>query len=1576
MAHDDNDKRHVVFAPTEKAPLDSRPGDAEAVGVRSRTERLVQADGWDVASLGAAREPAIAATSEGLDRGARIGQFELIRELGRGGMGAVYLARDTHLGRRVAMKFLAHDDPALAARFLSEARVTARCKHENIVDIYEADEAQGHSFMVLEYIEGRTLRAWLEERWREDGRISIAEVVAVAVPIVRALVHAHRRGLVHRDLKPENVMLTDGGTIKVLDFGIAKILGPRELPEMPDRSHWTGPVEDGLGTGTGLLIGTLPYMSPEQLRGGDVDARSDIWAMGIILWELALGRHPLAPVTRAQLESVRDLQFPMPSMAAANPDLAALAAIVDRCLEKSSTSRIPTAGALLAALESLAAATPSDAGHRGQVAKSPYLGLAAFQRTDADLFFGRERDVTLLIERLRQHRMVTVAGASGAGKSSLVRAGVIPTLARSGQPWESFVLRPGRRPLAALADILARLEPMPGEASSTEVSRSAADRSRADATDRQRLLDTLRTQPGYPATLLRARSRRRGSRILVFVDQFEELYTLGTDRDTRAAFVDCLEAVADDASSPLRVIVSVRADFLDRVAEDRAFTSELTRALILLSPLSRSQLRAALTRPLAATGDYTFESESLIEAMLDSLSATRSPLPLLQFTAAQLWAARDAARKLITQDSYRALGGVEGALATHADAVLDQLSRGERQLARGVLTSLVSEERTRAIVSVAELVSSLGTGRGQDLERVLAHLAGSRLVLMESERDAGATVELIHESLIDRWTTLIRWLDEDQDATAFRGRLRAAARQWDQQGRSEDLLWRGQAAREAGRWRDDVDAALPDLGVRDRAYLDAVVGLAARRARRRWRLLVGTIVVLGAIAIAVTFLAFQARRSATAERESADRARRSAIHARNATRMAAASEHRSDPTLTLALVRELEPTAQPPPGWRELARWASRQRVSPVVLTHPDPVAAAAFSPDGRYIVTACADGRARVWPADGIGQPMVLEGHGDKVRAAAFSPDSERVVTGSSDRTARVWMVRDRVEIARLEGHRRGVFAVAFSPDGQRIVTGSVDATARVWNADGSGQPVHLEGHRRDIWSVAFSPDGLRVVTGSRDSTARIWNADGSGEPIELLGHRSPVRSVAFSPDGRRVVTGSWDDTARVWNADGSGQPVRLEGHLQSVFSAAFSPDGTRIVTGSSDRTARVWNADGSGRSVRIDGHQDGLVSAAFGPAGRRIVTASTDRTARVWNVAGDDASVRLEGHEDQVRAAAFSPDGQRIATASWDGTARVWNAATGEQLVRLEGPPKAVSNVAFSPDGQYIVMVAEHPVALVWRADGSGRPVRLEGHTELLRAAVFSPDGRRIATASADHTARVWNADGSGESVRLEGHSGSVVSVAFSPDGRRTVTASSDGTARVWNADGSGEPVRLEGHRDQVLAAAFSPDGRLIVTASMDKTARVWSADDRVERARLQGHESIVMTAAFSPDGTRIATASLDQTLRIWNVEQAMAGVSLPATLRMPYLRAATVAFSPDGRRIATAGHTKADPGTGSIQYWATVWPTFERLQGPEDRELWTATTYCPPIEARLAILGMSRDLAEAQFARCRSRVLAAPR
>ncbi len=807
-------------------------------------------------------------TPEWFTPGAQIGQYEIIRKLGSGGMGVVFLARDTRLGRRVAIKFFRTANRDATRRFIAEARATAQCNHENIVVLHEVSEIGGSPFLVFEYLEGETLASMI----RKDAPLRTGRAVELAMSIVRALACAHEQGIVHRDLKPQNVLLTSAGRVKVLDFGLAKLIDPGgQAGDTNTPASGVGPVRQA-GAGSverSEKVGTLTYMSPEQWGvGGPIDHRTDLWATGLILFHMLAGWHPLERLGSEARSWVADLDEAMPSLLEAAPQVPAeLARVVDACLRKRKEERISDAHALLRAIEPFLPgrqATP-----QVPVKKGPYAGLRAFGEDDAGCFFGRGLEISVLVGRLHRWPLLAVVGPSGIGKSSLVRAGVIPALKNSGEDWDALIVRPGRNPVLALASALLQHG---RNATAAEVSTGAQDE----------LTSRLLAEPGYLGRTLRNIARRTGRRCLIFVDQFEELYTLCADAAARRVFTSCLAAAADDPATPLRVIVSIRADFLGRVSEDAYFLDQLSRGLYFLGPLSPEGLRDSVVRPAEMAG-YRFETSATIEDMMQHLESTPGALPLLQFTALQLWEARDASRGLLTEESYRAIGGIAGALVSHADRVMASIPPKQRALCRTLLLNLVTPERTRAVRNRDELLETAQDPH--ELQRLLDRLVESRLLVVQ-DSSAAVTVEIVHESLIASWPRLQRWLDESHEDSALLDLLRPAARQWQAKGRDSGLLWGGEAVEDLRRFQNRFRGTLPEPV---RAFVTAVLEREARRARRTYRLLTTGIVCAGAIllaaVVALTQIDRETRRALDATAE-AIRAKAGAMHAAQEAKLA------------------------------------------------------------------------------------------------------------------------------------------------------------------------------------------------------------------------------------------------------------------------------------------------------------------------------------------------------------------------------------------------------------------------------------------------------------------------------------------------------------------------------------------------------------------------------------------------------------------------------------------------------------------------------------------------------------------
>jgi WD40 repeat protein len=516
--------------------------------------------------------------------------------------------------------------------------------------------------------------------------------------------------------------------------------------------------------------------------------------------------------------------------------------------------------------------------------------------------------------------------------------------------------------------------------------------------------------------------------------------------------------------------------------------------------------------------------------------------------------------------------------------------------------------------------------------------------------------------------------------------------------------------------------------------------------------------------------------------------------------------------------------------------------------------------------------------------------GHTDVINSAAFSPDGKLIVTASMDNTARIWDASSGKLLQTLTGHTRGVESATFSPDGKRIVSVSADNTARIWDAS-SGQLLYTLTHNSGVNSATFSPDGKTIVTASNDSAALIWDAS-SGELLKTLsGHADDVICAIFSPDGKSIVTGSRDYTARIWDAL-SGQLLHtLSVDSSWIYSAIFSSDGKRIAT-ANGLAVCIWDVFSGQLLKTLSGYTNLVESAKFSPDGKKIVTASDDGTAQIWDVSSGHLLHMLSGHKLAVSSVTFSPDGKKIVTASLDNTTHIWDASSGKLLYKLAG-----NTAIFSPDGNSI-LTASADIAHIWDASSGLLLHSFFGHTLCLYSATFSPVGKMIVSAIKDYTASIWDVTSGQNLGKLAGHSSWVKSATFSPDGKTIVTASHDSTARIWDASKGQLLQTLSGHTNLVESATFSPDGKTIVTASHDSTARIWDALSGKLLHTLSGYSSWVFSATFSPDGETIVTACDDGTARIWDASSGklLNSRAYDKSDFNPY------SFSSDGKRVIT--------------------------------------------------------------------------
>jgi len=1164
----------------------------------------------------------------------------------------------------------------------------------------------------------------------------------------------------------------------------------------------------------------------------------------------------------------------------------------------------------------------------------PYKGLNYFDEADADIFVGREDLTAKLTERVlsmtsaghpNQTRFLAVVGASGSGKSSLVRAGLIPALRwnENSADWHFHIITPTAHPLESLATSLTI------EAHSVSFTVTLID-------------DLAKDERALNLYARRKFQSQGNSRLLLVVDQFEETFALCRSEEERVSFIGNLLRAGTEADGPVLVIITLRADFYAHCANYIQLREALSESQEYIGAMSDDELRRSIEEP-AQRGNWEIE-EGLVDVLLYDVGHEPGALPLLSHALMETWQRRRG--RTMTLGGYASSGGVHRAIAETAETVFtDQFTPEQQSIARRIFLRLTelgddtSAVDTRRRANLEELI--LSPEEADSTRAVLKALADARLISLDEK-----TAEVAHEALIREWPALHGWLEENRERLRLQRQLTEAAQDWMEMDRTPDLLFRGARLEQFKTWNQKTELALTQLEIE---FLQASLDherekekkeTEQERTRRNLQRSLVVVLSIGLVVSAVlAIFAFSSQRQAY----------QSAAEFRSIALASGANEELDNgfPDRALALALEANNMENPPPRAQQMLFKIATSTWMRQHFEHSASIREVTYSPDGRYLLTTGDNHTATLWDIETEDVVKSYE-HNGSIWGSAFQPGGDLIAMAGEDGRIILWNPA-LDDVSYINVGDTFLIDLIFSADGYQILTGGVDGRITMWDVETKNLTRTFEGHTSFAFRLDLNPDGTRFISGSNDNTARIWDI-ATGETLMILempednelSNERGVFGVRFLPDDQRVVTGDlggylylWDITTgeilreyedvrapvaaidvsddgefllmsttsgeayiNLYNVE-SGKVLRSYfGHTIAIYGLDFSPDGKTIASASVDGTAAIWGLEVPGMAYKVDLPASGSGSEiAMHPDGKSFFEAGFDGIIRMRDVATgqiirtfDDIAGRWCGSLE------VSPDGRYLISGDYvtaepneEQNAYLWDIRTGELLRTFDQNNGYIFAIAFSPDGKNVAIGEAFGKRILMYEVSTGRVLQtFEGHTNFVQNVVFSPDGQKLYSAGRDLTIREWDVE-SGENLRtFEEHTSRVRGLDISPDGTQLISGSDDFTLKLWDLETGLAIKTFIGHDSFVYRAHFSPDGKYILSTGFNLNVILWDAESGNPIWKMQGHSpnSIdIVTGDFTPDGKMIITISEDSEIIAWDISQ-LPGDYLTWTMENRYI------------------------------------------------------------------------------------------
>jgi len=1354
-------------------------------------------------------------------------RYEIISKLGSGGMGEVWRAYDLKLRVDVALKSLRadlkkHEERTEVLR--REVRTAREVISPNVCRIFDLVVEENQELISMEYVDGMTLTAMLAKK----TLLELRTARDIATQFLAGLEAIHQAGLVHRDLKPENIMITRTGRVVVMDFGIAKQVTQVE----------------------GTISGTPPYMSPEQRAGEKVDARSDIYSAGVILAEMI---HPGGVFSQKTREGIWSMVRKDPLQLPDTPWKTVIACAV----AQDPSQRFSSAAALSRALEEVAQRVETIE------ERKPYPGLASFSAADAAYFFGRELEVETVIKKLQQLHLMALIGPSGAGKTSFLRAGLIPVLPPN---WDYIFCTPGDSPAINLGQAL-----VPKISGDVEL-----------------IQKLLRFDDTQIAISILDRWRKNHPEVLLIIDRFEELFTLNSST-VQSQYADLIGKAALEAN--VRVLLVMRDDFLMFCHGHPPLVpifSELTG----LSPLSGTALRRALVQPALKCG-YRFEDEELVDEIIADVEKERGALPLMAFAAACLWEKRERTSGLLTRQSYKEIGGVAGALAQHAESTMDRIGIEGQPIVREIFRNLITAQNTRAARDIDELLSVFTAKSAA--EEVLRTLIDARLLTsfeapQSEQENPRSRVEIIHESLISNWPRLVRWQTQDEESAQLRDQLRQSSQMWQQRNRSQDLLWTGAAYLEFQAWRQTYSGGLTPT---EEAFAHAMTARATKSRRQR-RAVISAIIVVLLIVVAVFANSWREEKQS---RESAEASKVLAL-GRN--------ELQKDPTVAVAYAIASLQIADTANGRQFALEALSKAPPASIEPNLPIRPTFLQFSPDGNWLAAGGAmglrllrrDGKKTIILEDGLSKTW-------RCRAPQFSANGDFLVWVSPyDPTmVRIWSIKTQKEIKhfQMEGKTvnfiRGnrLFLITDTVGRNSAYTdvfvrldlsgwdsGWTNARIRSWDFKDIEPKIIGNLDLQNMSGYDIDPSGKWLVYNTGNSVYLRSIENLSATPRLIGQHKNASRVVTFNPSGTQVASSDSNGEIRLWSLDNSSEtPLRIINGKEPVYGMYFSHSGSILAVSYKHEGIKLWdlNAPIENEPLTLQRNlEPSFPFVTFSPDDKWVAAAYIDSIA-IWPLNQKLPLVLHGDGEEGAWGVHFTPDGKSLIAGFSIGSIYLWPWMTDTTRILWKPPAGEINSIDVDPKARFLGIGTSHEGAfLISLADGTATPIPGTLSERALHRISFSPDGKlaAIGTDKDDRGIRIWNLQSRDVSI-LNGSEGMrIILLEFASD-ESLFSSDDQGRLRRWDLKNSTSRVVLtaKGAGMKIGSITFAKNNHDLLACVLglyvyeDYTqfrseVRMINLKDGSSRT-ISSHGNRVYVAKFDVSGNSLITGDMDGIVRV---------------------------------------------------------------------------------------------------------------